>query len=164
LLFTLLLNIKGVKIKLIAFTRQDEVYITEGTEEYFKRIKRYTAFETSLLKPGSSNELIKVKEQEGEILFKQLDESDFVILLDAGGKLLSSGEFSSLLQQQMNSSRKRVVFVVGGAYGFSEKVLKRADYKLSLSKMTFPHQLCRLIFAEQLYRAFTILNNEKYHH
>ena len=153
-----------MKIKLVAFTRQDEPYITEGLNEYIKRIKRYTPFQTVLLKPVSSNELTRVREQEGSTLLKELDETDFVVLLDAGGKQLSSEEFSVLLQQQMNSSRKSLVFVIGGAYGFSAEVLKRANFKLALSKMTFPHQLCRLIFVEQLYRAFSILNNEKYHH
>ena len=106
----------------------------------------------------------ELKKKEGHLILGKLENSDFVILLDDKGKSYSSIEFASFLQQKMNSGLKSLVFVVGGAFGFSDEVNQRANGKLSLSKMTFSHQMVRLIFKEQLYRGFSILRGEKYHH
>lgn len=104
------------------------------------------------------------KKKEGELLLKKFDSSDYVVLLDERGKLYTSTEYANFIQQKLNSGIKKLVFVIGGAYGFSEDVYHRANALFSLSKLTFPHLMTRLIFAEQLYRVFTILHNEPYHH
>ena len=106
----------------------------------------------------------ELKNREGNLILSKIDNSDQVVLLDDKGKMFSSIDFSSYLSEKMNRSTKSLVFVVGGAFGFSDAVYQRANNKLSLSKMTFSHQMVRLIFKEQLYRAFTILKGEKYHH
>ena len=104
------------------------------------------------------------KQKEGELILNKLTASDFVVLLDENGKQLSSVGFSEFIQKRFNSGLKQVIFIIGGPYGFSNDVYHRADTKISLSKMTFSHQMVRLFFTEQLYRAFTILKNEPYHH
>lgn len=106
----------------------------------------------------------EIKTSEGQKILNAMTPSDFVILLDENGRSLSSVDFASDIQKLMNSGRKNIFFVIGGPYGFSKKVYERANDKISLSPMTFSHQIVRLIFLEQLYRAFTILNNEPYHH
>ena len=156
-----------MKIQLILIGKTNEKYITEGFSIYEKRIKNYIDFNIHVipeLKNAKNLSFELIKKQESELLMKQIIDSDFVVLLDENGKNLSSIEFSKFLNTQMLKSTKNLVFVIGGAYGFSENVYKRANEKISLSKMTFSHQLVRIIFAEQLYRAFTILNNEPYHH
>jgi 23S rRNA (pseudouridine1915-N3)-methyltransferase len=135
--------------------------------DYEDRLRHYCKFEELLIPQIknvgklSSNGL-KIKE--GKLILKNIDSTDKVILLDEKGKSFSSIDFSNLLNQKLLDSTKKLVFVVGGAFGFSEEVYKRANSKLRLSKMTFSHQMIRLIFKEQLYRAFTILKGEKYHH
>lgn len=154
-------------IKLFLHGKTEDAYIQEGVSKYSKRLKRYISFSEhiiSALKNTKSLSFQEVKQKEGELLLAKLKDSDTVILLDDKGVSYSSLEFSDFLQKQMNQSTKSLVFVVGGSYGFSEEVYSRANSKLSLSKMTFSHQLIRLLFIEQIYRAFTILNNEPYHH
>ena len=156
-----------MKIKLIVVGKTNAKYLLEGEREYENRLKHYTKFEeiiiTDVKQSGklSENEL---KKKEGHLILGKLESSDHVILLDDKGKSHSSIEFAHFLQQKMNSSLKSLVFVVGGAYGFSDEVYQIAYSKVSLSKMTFSHQMVRLIFKEQLYRGFSILRGEKYHH
>lgn len=138
-------------------------YLSEGLEDYEKRLKRYTSFErTDIPLPRSGKN--DPREQEGELLLSKVESGDVVVLLDENGKEFNSVEFSDFIQKRMNAGTKRLVFIIGGAYGFSESVRKRADYELSLSRMTLTHQMVRLFFTEQLYRAFTIIKGEKYHH
>ncbi|MGB8704294.1 MAG: 23S rRNA (pseudouridine(1915)-N(3))-methyltransferase RlmH [Gillisia sp.] len=154
-------------IKLLAIGKTDEKGLQDLTDVYVKRLGFYCKFEWEYLpdikKAKNLDENLQ-KQKEGELLLKNLQASDFVVLLDENGKQFSSEGFSEFLQKRMNSGLKQLVFVIGGPYGFSEEVYKRADSKLSLSKMTFSHQMIRLFFTEQLYRAFTILKNEPYHH
>ena len=156
-----------MKIKLIVVGKTSAKYLLEGEKEYEKRLSNYIKYEEIIIpdvkKSGklSENEL---KKKEGQLILGKLENSDHVILLDDKGKLFSSIQFSEFLQQKMNSGLKSLVFVIGGAYGFSNEVYQRANSKLSLSIMTFSHQMVRLIFKEQLYRGFSILRGEKYHH
>ena len=156
-----------MKIKLIVIGKTNTAYLKTGENEYEKRLKHYCKFEEIVI-PNlkNSNKLSKnkIKIKEGELILKKIGLIDKLILLDNKGKINSSNEFSNFLNENMLHSTKNLVFVVGGAYGFSEKVYNRADDKLSLSKMTFSHQMVRLIFKEQLYRAYTIIKGEKYHH
>lgn len=141
-------------------------YLIEGINEYQKRIRNYLSLdlvEIPDLKNTRNLSPEKVKENEGKQIFQQLQKGDFVVLLDEKGKEFTSRQFADFMQARMLSSIKRIVFVTGGAWGFSREIYKRADLSLSLSKMTFPHQLVRLIFLEQLYRALTILKGEPYH-
>jgi 23S rRNA (pseudouridine1915-N3)-methyltransferase len=156
-----------MKIKLIVVGKTNKQYLIQGEKEYEKRLKHYCKFEEYVI-PGlksakniSQNEL---KSKEGKLILKQISSPDEVIILDDKGKSYSSMDFSSLLNQTMVKRVKNLVFIVGGAYGFSDEVYKRSNAQLSLSKMTFSHQIVRLIFKEQLYRAFTITKGEKYHH
>tara|TARA_B110000285_G_scaffold231973_1_gene301947 strand:+ start:1656 stop:2129 length:474 start_codon:yes stop_codon:yes gene_type:complete len=156
-----------MKIKLILIGKTKSKFLLDGENEYIKRLKHYSNFSELIIpyiKTGSKISKKKIKENEGNMILNSLTNSDYVILLDSKGSTLTSIEFSEFLDKKMIFSITRLVFVVGGAFGFSEEVYKRADSKLSLSKMTFSHQMIRLIFKEQLYRAFTILKGEKYHH
>ena len=156
-----------MKIKLIVVGKTNAKYLLEGEKEYGNRLKHYTKFEEIIIADVkhsvklSENEL---KKKEGHLILGKLEGSDHVILLDDKGKSHSSVEFANFLQQKKNSSLKSLVFVVGGPFGFSDEVYQRSNGKLSLSKMTFSHQMVRLIFKEQLYRGFSILRGEKYHH
>ena len=156
-----------MKIKLILVGKTNAKYLAEGEKEYEKRLKHYTKFEEIIIPDvkhlGKLSES-ELKKKEGQLILAKLENSDHVILLDDKGKSYSSVEFANFLQQKMNTSLKSLVFVVGGAYGFSDEVYERANLKLSLSKMTFSHQMVRFIFKEQLYRGFSILRGEKYHH
>ena len=156
-----------MKIKLIVVGKTNAKYLLEGEKEYERRLKHYTKFEeiiiTDVKQAGKLSES-ELKKKEGHLILGKLENSDHVILLDDKGKSYSSIDFANFLQQKMNSSLKSLVFVVGGAFGFSDEVYLRANSKLSLSKMTFSHQMVRLIFKEQLYRGFSILRGEKYHH
>jgi len=154
-------------IKLILHGKTDENYLQEGLLKYYKRLKRYISF-SELTIPALKNtkniSFEEIKQKEGDLLLAKLKPTDTLVLLDDKGEMFTSLGFSEFLQKQMNLSIRNLVFVVGGAYGFSDPVYQRANYKLSLSKMTFSHQMIRLLFVEQVYRAFTILNNEPYHH
>ncbi len=143
-----------------------ESYLIEGMKEYQKRIRNYIPFDLTEIPDLKNTRNLppeKVKENEGQLILQQLKEGDYAVLLDEKGKELTSGEFADFMQARMLASNRRVVFITGGAWGFSRDVYERADFKLSLSRMTFPHQLVRLIFLEQLYRAHTILKGEPYH-
>ena len=156
-----------MKIVLITIGKTNEKYLTEGISDYEKRLKHYTSFERIEIaniknaKNFSKSELMKM---EGKLILKQIQNSDHLVLLDDKGKDFTSQKFAQKLQKWMLSGKKRLVFVVGGAYGFSDEIYKRGNEKLSLSKMTFSHQMVRLFFVEQIYRGYTILNNEPYHH
>ncbi|MGE0561118.1 MAG: 23S rRNA (pseudouridine(1915)-N(3))-methyltransferase RlmH [Flavobacteriales bacterium] len=155
-----------MKIKLIAIGKTDEKYLQDGIVKYLNRLKHYISFEIIIItdvKVGSKQNTIMQKDQEGKLLLNSIGANDYVILLDENGKQFNSVDFSEFIQKRMNASLD-VVFVIGGAYGFSDSVYSRANDKLSLSKMTFSHQMIRLFFVEQLYRGFTILKGEKYHH
>lgn len=156
-----------MKVCLLVIGKTDASYIREGIAEYEKRLTRYIPYEMKVL-PDVKNaknltESLQ-KEREGEMLLEQFQPGDFVVLLDERGRQYSSMEFSQFLAQKMLGTVKRLAFVVGGPYGFSDGVYKRANDKISLSKMTFSHQMVRMIFAEQIYRAMTILKGEPYHH
>ena len=156
-----------MKIQLLISGKTRFPFIREGIEEYRRRLVHYTDFqirELPDLKNAGSWPEIKVKEEEAKIILKAIDNRDYVVLLDEGGKYLDSLAFAGLLEKQQYGSFRTMLFVVGGPYGFTGEVYQRADLKLSLSKMTFSHQLVRLIFLEQLYRAYTIIRGEPYHH
>jgi 23S rRNA (pseudouridine1915-N3)-methyltransferase len=156
-----------MKIKLIAIGKTDEKFLDEGIEKYLKRLKHYHTFEFSIIpdiKQGGKFTADNLKDAEGKLILQKIQEGDYVILLDEKGKEFTSGEFANFLQKKLNSVTTNLVFVIGGAFGFSPAVYERANDKMALSKMTFSHQMVRLFFIEQLYRGFTILRGEKYHH
>jgi len=155
-----------MKITCLCIGKTTPQYLVEGIQVYQKRIQKYTPFECVVipdLKNTKNWPAAQVKLKEGEAILKCLQPQDYVCLLDEHGKNFSSIAFSEHLQKLMNQSFKHLKFVIGGAYGFNEAVYKRANGKLALSTMTFSHQIIRLIFMEQLYRGFSILNNEPYH-
>ena len=165
--FFALINKRSMKITLILNGKTDDDYLLTGISAYEKRLKHYIPFETVVIPALKNTKALSIeqqKEKEGELLFKEIQSTDRLILLDEGGKEYNSVDFSGFLQQQMNTGIKNLVFVVGGPYGFSDEVYKRANGKISLSRMTFSHQMVRLFFVEQLYRGMTILKNEPYHH
>ena len=154
-------------IKLVCIGKTDKGELSELISVYKNRLKHYVKFEMEIIPDIRNTKNIDEqlqKQKEGELILKDIENSDFLVLLDEQGKQYTSMNFSEFLQKRMNSGLKRLIFVVGGPYGFSEEVYKRANSKVSLSKMTFSHQMVRLFFVEQLYRGFTILKNEPYHH
>lgn len=156
-----------MKITLILNGKTEDEYILKGCSVYGQRLKHYISFETVVIPALKNTKALSIEQQkqkEGELLLKQLQPSDKLILLDENGKEYDSVGFSAFIQQQMNAGCRNLVFVVGGPYGFSEEVYRRAGGKVSLSKMTFSHQMVRLFFVEQVYRAMTIWKNEPYHH
>ena len=156
-----------MKITLLTVGKTDVKWVRDGLELYVSRLVHYVPFqlrEIPELKNVSALDREQVKAREGELILKALKPSDEVVLLDEGGREFRSMEFASWLEERISRGSRDIVFVVGGAYGFSPEVYSRADSKLSLSKMTFSHQMVRTIFAEQLYRAFTIIRGEPYHH
>jgi len=156
-----------MKIKLIVIGKTEERYLAEGIEKYCNRIKHYASFEIIVLadvKQGGKLTTDKLKEEEAKIILNKIEQSDYLILLDEKGKEFTSIDFAAFIQKKLNAGSSSIIFVVGGAFGFSTAVYERANEKLSLSAMTFSHQMIRLLFTEQLYRAFTILKGEKYHH
>ncbi|MET7027767.1 23S rRNA (pseudouridine(1915)-N(3))-methyltransferase RlmH [Sediminicola luteus] len=154
-------------IKLLAIGKTDSTHLQELISEYEQRLKHYIKFELDII-PDIKNvknlSEVQQKEKEGEAILKRLQPTDVLVLLDEHGKQHTSIEFSNYLQKKMNAGIKRMVIVIGGPYGFSEEIYQKAQGKLSLSKMTFSHQMVRLFIVEQIYRAFTILKNEPYHH
>lgn len=156
-----------MKITLLTVGKTDIKWVKEGLEMYSSRLRHYINFELMEipeLKNVSALSREQIKLKEGELILKQLKSGDYLVLMDERGKEFRSLQFASMLEDRMNRGGKDMVFVIGGAYGFSDAVYSRADDKISLSKMTFSHQLVRTIFAEQLYRAFTIMRGEPYHH
>lgn len=155
-----------MNIKLIVVGKSEEKYLREAVEIYLKRLTHYINFEIVVLpdvKNAKNMSVAELKDKEAELILKHSAKADKVVLLDEKGIEYSSVEFSKYLTKQMNASVKTLAFVVGGAFGFSEKVYSQANEKLSISKMTFSHQMIRLLFVEQLYRAFTIIKGEPYH-
>ena len=156
-----------MKIQIWTIGKDDEPYIKSGVGDFTKRINRYFSVEWCVVPPPKNANklpLLESKKKEGEIISSMLKKDDYLIALDEKGKALSSQKFANFIQSRANDSVKQLVFLIGGAYGIDEEILKRANYRLSLSEFTFPHQLVRLILAEQIYRACTIIRKEKYHH
>ena len=155
-----------IKITLLLVGKTNPDFLDQGVKEFDKRIKRYTTFEIKTLKGLKSSKSMSskiIKENEGEQILKQVLPNDYLILLDENGRQYTSVDFSKTIEHKSITGIKHIVFLIGGAFGFSEKVYERANENLSLSKMTFSHQVIRLLFLEQLYRAFTIINGEPYH-
>lgn len=156
-----------MKITLLTVGKTDRDWVKQGLDIYVSRLSHYIPFsitEIPELKKVAALTKEQIKNKEGELILKNIRPADDVILLDERGKEFSSMEFAKILQDKISYVGKDIVFVIGGAYGFSEDVYRRADSKISLSKMTFSHQMVRAIFTEQLYRAFTIMKGEPYHH
>lgn len=156
-----------MKIELAVIGKTSIGYLKQGIDEYIYRLKHYVSFEIKYIDDIKNTKNISEDQQkrtEGAKILSLLDKSDFVVLLDEHGKEYTSMQYSSYIQKRMLSGAKKVVFVIGGPYGFSQEVYDRANDKISFSKMTFNHEMIRLIFTEQLYRAYTIINHEPYHH
>jgi len=156
-----------MKIKLLAIGKTDDKNLQVLIQNYEKRLKHYIKFELEIipdLKNVKNLSESEQKEKEGALILKRISPADQMILLDEKGIMHTSKEFSKFMQKKMNSGIKQMVLVIGGPYGFSEAVYKKSQGKISLSKMTFSHQMIRLFIVEQIYRAFTILRNEPYHH
>lgn len=156
-----------MKITLLTVGKTDKDWVRQGIEIYVSRLKHYIPFnivEIPELKNVSALTKDQIKTREGELILKSLRPTDDVILMDERGKQYSSVDFAKVLQDKISYIGKDIVFVIGGAYGFSQAVYERADSKISLSRMTFSHQMVRAIFVEQIYRAFTIMRGEPYHH
>ena len=155
-----------MKIKLLVIGKTNENYLTEGEKVYEKRLSHYCKFSELIIpdiKNGAKFTKNELRIKEGKLIISKLNNGDEVILLDEKGKQYSSIEFSNFISNTVMVRTKSLVFIIGGAFGFSKEVYTRADSKMSLSKMTFSHQMIRIIFKEQLYRAFTIIKGEKYH-
>lgn len=156
-----------MKVKLICIGKTGKKFLEDGENEYMQRVKHYVQIERVEipdLKNARKLTFEQIKQMEGKEILSKLGSGEQLILLDERGSLLSSVEFSNFVQQRFNAGGKSLVFVIGGAYGFSPEVYEAAHGKISLSKMTFSHQMIRMIFFEQLYRAMTILKGEPYHH
>ncbi|WP_299103830.1 23S rRNA (pseudouridine(1915)-N(3))-methyltransferase RlmH [uncultured Tenacibaculum sp.] len=156
-----------MKIKLLAIGKTDDKNLIQLIHTYEKRLKHYVKFELDIIpdiKNAKNLSEAQQKEKEGNLILAKLQPTDELVLLDDKGKHFTSIEFSQYLQKKMNSGIKQLVFVIGGPYGFSEAVYNKAKGKVSFSKMTFSHQMIRLFVVEQIYRGFTILRNEPYHH
>ncbi len=156
-----------MKIHLRAIGKPHEPYVKEGVEMFSKRISNYYPVEWSIIpmpKNAATLNEPDLKKKEGEIILASLQKEDYLVLLDERGKLLTSEGVAAFIQTRANESIKNIVFLIGGAYGVSNEVMDRSNFKWSLSTLVFPHQLVRLILAEQLYRACSINRNEKYHH
>ncbi len=156
-----------MKITLLTVGKTDKDWVKQGLDIYVSRLKHYIPFsivEIPELKNVSSLSKDQIKTKEGELILKNIRNTDDVVLLDERGKEYTSVELAGIIQNKINYEGKDIVYVIGGAYGFSDAVYTRANSKLSLSRMTFSHQMVRAIFTEQIYRAFTIMKGEPYHH
>lgn len=156
-----------MKITLLVVGKTDEQYLETGIAKYVGRLEHYVPFELKIISDIKNRKTLseaQQKKSEGELLLAQFQPGDAIVLLDENGKTFSSRNFSKWIETQMNTGCKRLVFVIGGPYGFSQEVYEKANSKISLSEMTFSHQMVRLVFVEQLYRAFTIMKGEAYHH
>lgn len=156
-----------MKLLLTSIGKPHEAYIKQGVDDFTGRINKYFTADWQIIPPPKNAAVLseaELKKQEAKAVMALLQKDDVLVLLDERGKMLSSPEVAHMLQQQANESVKRVVFLIGGAFGVDEDVKRRANITWSLSKLVFPHMLVRLILAEQVYRACTILRNEKYHH
>ena len=155
-----------MKIKLIVIGKTDESYLTKGIDKYVDRLRHYVNFEVVTIndiKLGKKINIEVQKEMEGKEIMGKVADNDYLILLDENGQTFSSIDFSKYLQKRLNAGND-LVFLVGGPFGFSQRIYERANAKIALSNLTFSHQMVRLFFVEQIYRAFTILKGEKYHH
>jgi len=156
-----------MKIQCWSIGKNNESYVKEGIEDFTNRISKYFSVEWNIIPTPKNAGMLSemdLKKKEGETILEWLKKDDYLILLDERGRSLTSEGLAELIQSRANESVKTIVFLIGGIYGVDEAVFKRANFQWSLSKLVFPHQLVRLILAEQLYRACTILRNEKYHH
>ncbi|AEA42718.1 23S rRNA (pseudouridine(1915)-N(3))-methyltransferase RlmH [Fluviicola taffensis] len=156
-----------MQVTLLCIGKTGKKFLEDGEQEYLKRLGHYLSFQMQVIpdiKQAKSLSETQIKQKEGELILDKIGVSDTLILLDERGKEFSSMEFSQYLQDQFNRGGKQLYFVIGGPYGFSDSVYQRANGKISLSQMTFSHQMIRLFFIEQVYRAMTILKNEPYHH
>ncbi|MFN8438687.1 MAG: 23S rRNA (pseudouridine(1915)-N(3))-methyltransferase RlmH [Cytophagales bacterium] len=156
-----------MNIKLLAIGKTDQEYLKEGVSLFEKRLKFYTQFELKVipdLKNSKNLSEEQQKSEEGKLILKEIQNTDFVVVLDDKGKQLTSIGLSKFIDNHQINSTKTLVLIIGGPYGFSEEVYARANYKWSLSLLTFSHQMIRLFVVEQLYRAYTILKGEPYHH
>lgn len=154
-------------IKLLTVGKTDKKDLEQLILVYIHRLKHYVKFESIVIPHLKNTKNLSENQQkakEGELILQRIENSDFVVLLDENGKQFTSVEFAGYLQKKMNSGLRNLIFVIGGPYGFDPSVMKRGNTNISLSKMTFSHQMIRLFFVEQVYRAFTILRNEPYHH
>jgi 23S rRNA (pseudouridine1915-N3)-methyltransferase len=156
-----------VKIQLWSIGKENDAYINEGIKIFQKRLQHYTDFSIKLIptvKQAASLSIPELKKAEGRLVLDMLQPADYLLALDEYGKSMSTLQLSEFLQQRENAGTRQLIALIGGAFGLDEAVLQRAQTKMSLSALTFPHQIVRLIVTEQLYRAYTVLNNEKYHH
>ncbi|MEX6686700.1 23S rRNA (pseudouridine(1915)-N(3))-methyltransferase RlmH [Danxiaibacter flavus] len=156
-----------MKIQFYSVGKPHEAYIKAGVDDFTKRVSRYFSADWQIIAPpknAASLDEKELKKQEAKLILQQVQQDDFLVLLDERGKQLTSPELATFIQQRANESTKRIVFLIGGAFGVDATVSARANYTWSLSKLVFPHMLVRLILAEQVYRACTIIKNEKYHH
>ncbi len=156
-----------MKLQFFSIGKPHDAYIKQGVDDFTGRINKYFTAEWNIIASPKNAAVLKepeLKKQEAKTVLQQLQKDDVLILLDERGKQFSSPELAQMLQQQANESVKRIVFLIGGAFGVDEEIKKRANITWGLSKLVFPHMLVRLILAEQVYRACTILRNEKYHH
>lgn len=156
-----------MKITLLVIGKTDAGYFIDAVNEYQKRLEHYIPFEIQVIPDIKNTKSLtseQQKEKEGELILKSLQAGDYIVLLDDKGKEYTSVQFANYIEKKTHTVSKRLVFIIGGPYGFSQTVYDKTNEKLTLSRMTFSHQMVRLIFVEQLYRAMTILNNEPYHH
>jgi 23S rRNA (pseudouridine1915-N3)-methyltransferase len=156
-----------MKIQLWSVGKQHDAYIKPGIDEFTKRLQKYFSAEWVIVptpKNAAMLSAMDLKKEEAKTLLDWIEKDDYLVLLEEKGKMISSEELATFLQARANESIKQLIFLIGGVYGAHESILKRANFTWSLSKLVFPHMLVRLILAEQLYRACTILRNEKYHH
>jgi 23S rRNA (pseudouridine1915-N3)-methyltransferase len=153
-----------LKLSILSVGKSHDAYIKEGVELFTKRIGHYYPIDWQLIVPSKLTEPSQIKKAEAASILKVLAATDVLVLLDEKGKMLSSPGLANLIQQKANQSAQRIVFLIGGAYGVDDEIKSRANFTWSISELVFPHMLVRLILAEQIYRACSILANEKYHH
>lgn len=150
-------------IRIICVGKIKENYISKGIDEYLKRLNGYQKIEIVELKEGNNIDITKTIKTEGEDILSKINSDDFVITLEIEGKMISSVELAEKIQNLLTYGKTKIDFIIGGSWGLSDEVKKRSNYALSFSKFSFPHQLMRLVLIEQIYRAFTIINNKEYH-
>ena len=156
-----------MKITLLVIGKTDAHYLIDAISEYERRLEHYIPFDLQIISDIKNSKNLseeQQKEKEGDLILKNIQAGDYIVLLDERGKEYTSLQFANYIEKKTHIVSKKLIFVIGGPYGFSEKVYDKASEKISISKMTFSHQMIRLIFVEQLYRSMTILNNEPYHH
>lgn len=153
-----------MKLSIWSVGKPNESYIKEGIDQFTKRIGHYYPIDWQLISPSKHSEPSQIKKGEAASILKALAPTDVLILLDEKGKMLSSPGLAKLIQQKANQSAQRLIFLIGGAYGVDDEIKSRANFTWSISELVFPHMLVRLLLAEQVYRACSIIANEKYHH